>query len=76
GSHREDERVFEADTPFGSGWNGVLVIQDLEDYEAAAIDEQHVIRILQASELETALPVVLDRVLADDLTGQSTIGDW
>jgi len=72
---RKDERVFEADTPFGSGWNGVLVIQDLEDYETAAIDEQHAIRILQASELETALPVVLDRVLADDPPDQSMSND-
>lgn len=48
---------------FGSGWNGVLVVQDLEDTKTADLDQQQSIRILQASELEDKLTTLLDRVL-------------
>jgi hypothetical protein len=48
---------------FGSGWNGVLVVQDLEDTETASLDEQQSIKILQASELEDKLRTLLDSVL-------------
>ncbi|MFC6722363.1 MULTISPECIES: hypothetical protein [Halobacteriales] len=59
----DDEFVF-GDTVdedyFGSGWNGLLVIQDLEE-ETASLDEQSdaEIKILQASELERGLKEVL-----------------
>lgn len=49
---------------FGSGWNGLLVIQDL-DNETASIDDQrsNEITILQARELEKDLETVLENVL-------------
>ncbi|WP_458190779.1 hypothetical protein [Haladaptatus sp. NG-WS-4] len=48
---------------FGDGWNGLLVIQDLEE-ETASLDEQldNEIKILQASEVDTGLKQVLRRV--------------
>lgn len=49
---------------FGSGWNGMLVIQDLKDTETQPIEDQSLIRILQASELEDELESVLENVLA------------
>lgn len=48
---------------FGSGWNGVLVTQDLSETETASLKNQQSIRILQASELENKLTTVLERVL-------------
>lgn len=61
---RKDEQfVFEDDAPFGSGWNGVLVVQDIDDLPTAPLEEQERIRILQALELETALPQLLEHVL-------------
>lgn len=48
---------------FGSGWNGVLVIQDLDEKETAGIHEQQSIRILQASEIDEKLDTILDKVL-------------
>lgn len=60
---QHDTLVFDDDLPFGSGWNGVLVIQDLEHRQTEPLEDQETMRILQASELETALPVVLDRLL-------------
>lgn len=47
---------------FGSGWNGLLVVQDL-DRETASLEEQSdsEIKILQASELEDGLERVLDK---------------
>ena len=49
---------------FGSGWNGMLVIQDL-DGKSASLTEQtdSEIKIVQASELETFLDSVLRRVI-------------
>ena len=60
---QEDNLVFDADSPFGSGWNGVLVVQDLENRTTASIGDQETIRILQASELADSLPVILERLL-------------
>ena len=61
---RQDDRlVFTDDSPFGSGWNGVLVVQDMDGRDTASLDEQSSIRILQAGELETFIPEVLDKVL-------------
>ena len=49
---------------FGEGWNGLLVVQDLEQ-ETAGLEEQEdsEIKILQASELETDLENVLEKIL-------------
>jgi len=48
---------------FGSGWNGVLVVQDIDQQETASLEEQRSIRILQASELESQLSTVLEKVV-------------
>lgn len=55
--------VHDGDEMFGSGWNGVLVTQDMESVETAELHKQRSIRILQASELEEKLETVLQRVL-------------
>ncbi|QFU84283.1 hypothetical protein [Natronorubrum aibiense] len=49
---------------FGSGWNGLLVVQDLEE-ETASLREQsdREIAILQASELEAELEAILREVV-------------
>ncbi|QSG08153.1 hypothetical protein [Halapricum desulfuricans] len=60
---QQDERFVYDDPAFGTGWNGVLVVQDLEDTATASLDEQRSIRILQASELEERLSTVVERVL-------------
>lgn len=60
---RDDLLVFDADSPFGSGWNGVLVVQDIEGRETEHVEDQETIRILQASELEEFVPQVLEQVL-------------
>lgn len=58
------EFVFDRDTEFlGSGWNGLLVIQDLDTQETASLDAQRSIRILQASEVSDKLDDVLERVI-------------
>jgi hypothetical protein len=58
-----EEFVFEGDY-FGTGWNGVLVVQDLDE-PTANVDEQadREIKILQASEIESQLGAVLSEVL-------------
>lgn len=61
----DDDFVFgedPGDNYFGSGWNGLLVVQDL-DRETAPLEEQpdSEIKILQASELERGLEEVLNR---------------
>jgi hypothetical protein len=61
---RDDgELVHDSDEMFGSGWNGVLVTQDMENVETADLHEQQSVRILQASELEKKVESVLQRVL-------------
>ena len=64
-----EEYVFGRDSEvdpevFGSGWNGVLVVQDL-DQETPSVAEQgnEPITILQAGELDQDLPTVLREVL-------------
>lgn len=59
----DDDFLHDEEAYFGSGWNGVLVTQDLDETKTAPLDEQQSIRILQASELETKLTDVLERVL-------------
>lgn len=61
----DDDFVFgedPGDNYFGSGWNGLLVVQDLER-ETTPLEEQpdSEIKILQASELERGLEEVLNR---------------
>jgi len=58
-----DTLVHDESNVFGSGWNGVLVTQDLSETETANLESQQSIRILQASELENKLTTVLERVL-------------
>lgn len=59
----DGDLVHDEDQYFGSGWNGVLVVQDMDEIETASLDEQRSIRILQASELDAKITDVLDRVL-------------
>ncbi|WP_256392029.1 hypothetical protein [Natronoarchaeum rubrum] len=49
---------------FGSGWNGLLVVQDLDD-QTASVDDQsdNEIAVLQASELEDELETILRDVV-------------
>ena len=63
----DDEFVFENGSGggyFGNGWNGLLVVQDLQD-KTQDLDEQSAseIKILQASELEEELEILLKRVV-------------
>lgn len=60
---RDNTLVFSESSPFGSGWNGVLVTQDIDERETAAFDDQETIRIVQASELDEFLPNILRHVL-------------
>jgi len=61
-----EEFVFtsEDEDYFGSGWNGMLIVQDLDE-ETATLEEQEEsqIKILQASELESELGTVLQEVI-------------
>lgn len=60
-----DEYVYSGELPeeyFGSGWNGMLVIQDL-DKETPSTDEQEPIKILQVSELESELEPILSKLV-------------
>jgi len=59
----DDDLVFDEPEIFGDGWNGVLVTRDIESEETAPLDEQEVVRILQASELESNLEQVVENVL-------------
>jgi hypothetical protein len=64
-SEEDTEYVFGDETAYlGSGWNGTLVIQDIET-ETASLQEQRSqrIKILQASEVEERLPEILENVL-------------
>lgn len=61
---KDGEFVFDRETKFfGSGWNGVLVVQDLEGMETRDLRDQHTVRILQASEVEGRIGEVLNTVL-------------
>lgn len=64
---KDEDFVFdgtEEEDYFGNGWNGMLVIQDLKDTETQPIEDQSLIRILQAGELEEELGAVLANVLS------------
>lgn len=66
---KDDEFVFDGDEEadyFGSGWNGMLVVQDLDGEKTQPIEKQSLIRILQARELNTELTTVLENVLATE----------
>ncbi|MFP8891161.1 hypothetical protein ACLI4U_15540 [Natrialbaceae archaeon A-CW2] len=72
-----EEYVFGTNNPtdeeyFGSGWNGLLVVQDLGD-ETASLSEQKgsEIAILQASELDRELQTVLRHILEIDTNDSS-----
>jgi len=60
---QDGELVFDDEQPFGTGWNGILVIQDIEGEETAGLNEQQSLRILQASEVEEKLRRILENVL-------------
>lgn len=64
-----EDYVFGRDTSdegdiFGSGWNGLLAVQDL-DQDTPSVDaqEDEPITILQAGELNEELPAILETVL-------------
>lgn len=59
----DDDFVHEDRDYFGSGWNGVLVVQDMDETETAPLHEQRSIRILQASEVKSKLTDILDRIV-------------
>jgi len=50
---------------FGDGNSGVLVVRDLDD-ETSPLEEQRLLNILQASELESQLPRILNSLLEVD----------
>lgn len=59
---QNEEFVYEKDTNyFGAGWNGLLVIQDVER-ETRDLRDQRSIRILQAKEVEDRLEEILRNV--------------
>ena len=61
---QDDEFIYEDDTDyFGSGWNGVLVVQDIDEAETVPLEAQRTVRILQASEVEERLGDVLHEVI-------------
>lgn len=61
-----EEFVFEKteadDAYFGSGWNGLLVVQDLDRETEEFEDQAQPIRILQASEVEDRIGTVLQEL--------------
>ena len=55
---------------FGSGWNGLLVVQDLEEGTASLSEQtQQEVKILQVSELGNQLETILEQLLAGTATG-------
>lgn len=62
---REEEAfVFDDETGYvGSGWNGLLVVQDLPGRDTTDLDEQQSIKILQAGEVESRLKDVVNAAL-------------
>ncbi|WP_136686903.1 hypothetical protein [Halorhabdus amylolytica] len=63
---RDDGELVHDDTRiFGDGWNGVLVTRDIDSEATATIEKQRLIKILQASELESQLPKIVTRLLDD-----------
>lgn len=62
GADEDGRLVHDDDNIFGDEWNGVLVVKDIEE-ETRDVEEQRLMRILQASELDTHLQTVVNRVL-------------
>lgn len=58
----DDQLVHDAPNYFGDGWNGLLVVQDLDE-ETTPLEDQKTMRILQASELEDDLERVLGELV-------------
>lgn len=62
----EENFVFDDKSDYlGEGWNGVLVVQDLEEEETLDLEKQEEmeIKILQASEIEDRLENILEEVI-------------
>ncbi|WP_158854042.1 hypothetical protein [Halorhabdus sp. CUG00001] len=72
---RDDgELVHDETQMFGDGWNGVLVTRDIDSEPTAPIEKQRLIKILQASELESQLPKIVTRLLdAQDKNLSNTV---
>jgi len=59
---RDGELLHDPSAMFGDGWNGMLVVDDLEQ-ETRDIETQRLMRILQASELDDRLEEVIEQAL-------------
>ena len=60
----DESFVFDSETRFvGSGWNGLLVVQDLPGRETADLEDQRSIKILQAGEVSHRLEDVVKTAL-------------
>lgn len=61
---RNDSFVFDDETDYvGTEWNGLLVVQDLPGVETAELDDQRLMKILQAGEVEPHLDRIISTVL-------------
>jgi hypothetical protein len=60
---KDGDYVYQDGDAFGSGWNGVLVTQDMENTEAKPLSEQRSIKILQASEVEEKIQSIFQTVI-------------
>ncbi|MFC7204441.1 hypothetical protein ACFQJC_13015 [Haloferax namakaokahaiae] len=61
---QDEEFVFDEGTNYvGSGWNGLLVVQDLPGRETTSLDQQQSIKILQAKEVASHLEDVVKAAL-------------
>lgn len=61
---RDESFVFDEETDYvGTEWNGLLVVQDLPGVETAELDDQRLMKILQAGEVESHLARIVDTVL-------------
>lgn len=68
----DQELVFDEPDIFGSGWNGVLAVDDIDDERTASLDEQRLVKILQASELETKLETIVSEMMENSTASSST----
>ncbi|MFD1588461.1 hypothetical protein ACFR9U_15890 [Halorientalis brevis] len=62
----DDEFVFtdESGSVFGDGWNGLLVVQDVEQETASFADQaESELTILQAGEVDDKLQRVLEQII-------------
>lgn len=67
----DDELVFDEPDIFGSGWNGVLAVQDIQEQETAPLEDQRLVKILQASELDSELEQIVGEMLNRSRAGNS-----